>query len=140
MIVMMVQQVMTREVLTIGPETPCDKARRLMDEHRIRHLPVVAGGRLVGMVSDRDIRSAAVQPSDAIVGRIMTPNPVTVSSETRVEDAAQLMLDARIGSLPVGVGDALVGIVTYTDLLRAFVRVIETATQERIAVDVSEDR
>jgi CBS domain-containing protein len=92
------------------------------------------------MVSDRDIRSAAVQPSDAIVGRIMTPNPVTVSSETRVEDAAQLMLDARIGSLPVAAGDALVGIVTYTDLLRAFVRVIETATQERIAVDVSEDR
>jgi CBS domain-containing protein len=78
-IVMMVQQVMTREVLTIGPETPCDKVRRLMDEHRIRHLPVVAGGRLVG-------------------------------------------------------------IVTYPDLLRAFVRVIETATQERIAVDVSEDR
>ena len=140
MIVMMVQQVMTREVLTIGPETPCDKARRLMDEHRIRHLPVVAGGRLVGMVSDRDIRSAAVQPSAAIVGRIMTPNPVTVSSETRVEDAAQLMLDARIGSLPVAAGDALVGIVTYTDLLRAFVRVIEAATQERIAVDVSEDR
>jgi CBS domain-containing protein len=50
------------------------------------------------------------------------------------------MLDARIGSLPVAAGDALVGIVTYTDLLRAFVRVIETATQERIAVDVSEDR
>jgi acetoin utilization protein AcuB len=139
-IVMMVQQVMTREVLTIGPDTPCDKARRLMDEHRVRHLPVVAEGRCVGMVSDRDVRSAAVQSSGAIAGRIMTPDPLTVTPETRVEDAAQLMLDARIGSLPVADGHTLVGIVTYTDLLRAFVRVIETATQERIAVDLSGDR
>ena len=140
MIVIMVREVMTREVLTIGPETPCDKARRLMDEHRIRHLPVVAEGRLVGMVSDRDVRSAAVQSSGAIAGRIMTPDPVTVTPETRVEHAAQLMLAGRFGSLPVADGDALAGIVTYTDLLRAFVRVIETATQERIAVDFSEGR
>ena len=138
-IVMMVQQVMTREVLTIGPDTPCDKAGRFMDEHRIRHLPVVADGRCVGMVSDRDVRSAAVQPG-AIAGRIMTPDPLAVSPETRVEDAAQLMLDARIGSLLVADGPTLVGILTYTDLLRAFVRVIETATQERIAVDLGEDR
>ena len=138
MIVMMVREVMTREVLTIGPDTPCEKAGRFMDEHRIRHLPVVAGGRCVGIVSDRDVRSAAVHPG-AIAGRIMTPDPLTVTSETRVEDAADLMLDARIGSLLVEDGEALVGIVTYTDLLRAFVRVIETATQERIAVDLSED-
>lgn len=140
MIVIMVREVMTSEVLTIGPETPCDKARRLMDEHRIRHLPVVTAGRLVGMVSDRDVRSAAVQSSGAIAGRLMTPNPVTVTPETRVERAAQLMLDGRFGSLPVADGNALVGIVTYTDLLRAFVRVIETATQERIAVDFSGGR
>ena len=140
MIVIMVRDVMTREVLTIGPETPCDKARRLMDEHRIRHLPVVGEGRLVGMVSDRDVRSAPVQSSGAIAGRIMTPDPVTVTPETRVEHAAQLMLAGRFGSLPVADGDALVGIVTYTDLLRAFVRVIETATQERIAVEFSGDR
>jgi acetoin utilization protein AcuB len=140
MTVIMVREVMTREVLTIGPETPCDKARRLMEERRIRHLPVVEGGRLVGMVSDRDVRSAAVPSSGAIAGRIMTPNPVTVTPETRVEHAAQLMLDARFGSLPVADGNALVGIVTYTDLLRAFVRVIETATQDRIAVDFSGGR
>ena len=140
MTVIMVRDVMTREVLTIGPATPCDKAGRLMDEHRIRHLPVVAEGRLVGMVSDRDVRSAVVQSSGAITGRIMTPDPVTVTPETRVEHAAELMLDRRFGSLPVADGNALVGIVTYTDLLRAFVRVIETATQERIAVDFSGGR
>ena len=140
MIVIMVREVMTRAVLTIGPETPCDKARRLMDEQRIRHLPVVARGRLVGIVSDRDVGSAAVQSSGAIAGRIMTPDPVTVTPEMRVEQAAQLMLDGRFGALPVADGNALVGIVTYTDLLRAFVRVIETATEERIAVDFSGGR
>ena len=139
MIVIMVAEVMTRGVLTVGPETPCGSVRRLMDEHGIRHVPVVAGERLVGMVSDRDVRSAGAG-SGAITARIMTPYPVTVTPETRVEHAAQLMLDGRFGSLPVADGHTLVGIVTYTDLLRAFVRVIETATQERIAVEFSADR
>src|SRR2546430_5055629 len=139
-IVIMVRDVMTRRLVTIGPETPCDAARRLMDEHRIRHLPVVAGGRLVGMVSDRDVRPAGSQSPGTVAGRIMTPDSVTVTSETRVEHAARLMFDARFGSLPVADGNALVGIVPYTDLLRAFVQVLETATQERIAVDFSGGR
>lgn len=136
MIVIMVRDVMTRRLVTIGPETSGDAARRLMDEHRIRHLPVVAEGRLVGMLSDRDVRSATARSSGTIAGRIMTPNPVTVTSETRIEHAARLMLDARFGALPVVDGHALIGIVTYTDLLRAFVQVIETATLERIAVEL----
>ena len=136
-IVILVRDVMTRKVVTIGPETSCDKARRLMDELRIRHLPVVDGGRLVGMVSDRDVRSVAVQSPGTLASRIMTPDPVTVTPDTRVEYAARIMLDRRFGSLPVTDGRALIGIVTYTDLLRAFVRVIETATLERIAVDFS---
>lgn len=136
-IVMMVRDVMTRQPVTIDPETPCDKARRLMDEHRIRHLPVVAGGVLVGMLSDRDLRSAEVRSPGAPAGRIMTAHPVTVNAETRVEHAARLMLEARFGSLPVVDDGALTGIVTYTDLLEALVQVIETATQERIAVDFS---
>ena len=135
MIVMMVRDVMTRRVVVIGPETPCDKARLIMDQHRIRHLPVVSAGRLVGMVSDRDVRSAAGGSPGTSVARIMTPDPVTVTSETRIEHAARLMLDARFGSLPV-VDGTLVGIVTYTDLLRAFVQVLETATLERIALEM----
>jgi acetoin utilization protein AcuB len=136
-IVIMVRDVMTRAVVTIGRETPSDKARRLMDERRIRHLPVVEAGRLVGMVSDRDVRSVKGDPGGLAAGSIMTPHPLTVTADTRVEHAARLMLDARIGSLPVMDGDTLAGIVTYTDLLHAFVRVIETATEERIAVDFS---
>jgi acetoin utilization protein AcuB len=139
-IVIAVRDVMTRQVVTVDPDTPCDKARRLMEEKRIRHLPVVAEGRLVGMVSDRDVRSAAAGGASAPASRIMTRDPVTVSSATRVEHAARRMLDGRFGSLPVVDGNALVGIVTYTDLLRAFVDVIETATQERIAVDFAGGR
>jgi len=138
-IVMTVRDVMTPRLVVIGPEAPCDKARLIMDQHRIRHLPVVSTGRLVGMVSDRDVRSAAHESPATVVARIMTPNPVTVTSQTRIEHAARIMLDARFGSLPV-VDDDLVGIVTYTDLLRAFVRVLETATLERIAVEAEADR
>jgi acetoin utilization protein AcuB len=137
-IVMTVRDVMSRALVTIDPKTSCDEARGLMEVRRIRHLPVVAGGRLLGMVSDRDVRSAASLAPGTAAGRIMTPNPVTVTPETRVEHAARLMLAARFGSLPVMDGSALAGIVTYTDLLRAFVQVIETATQQRIAVDFLE--
>ena len=134
-IVIAVSDVMTRAVITIRPDTPSEKARALMDQHRIRHLPVVTEGRLVGMLSDRDVRSAAAGASAARADRIMTRDPVTVTSRARVEHAARRMLEGRFGALPVVDGDMLVGIVTYTDLLRAFVDVIETATQERIAVD-----
>ena len=130
-IVMTVADVMTRQLVTIGPETSCEKAERLMEEHRVRHLPVVDAGRLVGMVTDRDARSRG---GDA-VARIMTADPVTVTARMRVEHAARLMLEGHFGSLPVVDGGALVGIVTYTDLLHAFVRVIETATEDRIAID-----
>jgi acetoin utilization protein AcuB len=136
-IVIMVREVMTRALVTIGPETACDKARRLMDECQIRHLPVVSEGRLVGILSDRDLRSASVNAPGASAGRIMTACPVTVTPETRVEYAARLMLDGRFGALPVVDGDGLAGIVTYADLLRALTRVIDTATEERIAVDFS---
>src|SRR4029453_19334169 len=103
-IVMTVADVMTRQLVTIGPETSCDKAERLMEEHRVRHLPVVAAGRLVGMVTDRDARSRG---GDA-VARIMTANLVTVTARMRVEHAARLMLEGRFGSLPVVDGGALV--------------------------------
>ena len=135
-IVMMVRDVMTRRLVVIGPETPCDKARLIMDEYRVRHLPVMAGGQLIGMVSDRDVRSAIRSAPDNVASRIMTPEPVTVTPETRIEHAARTMLDGRFGALPV-VDGHLVGIVTYTDLLRAFVQVLETATLERITVEVT---
>ena len=137
-IVILVRDVMTRALVTVGRHDSCASARRLMDEHRIRHLPVVEDGRLVGIVSDRDLRSVPVGGPAVIVDRIMARSPVAVAPQTRIEHAARLMLDGRIGALVVVERDAVVGIVSYVDVLRAFVQVIETATQERIAVDVVE--
>ena len=134
---MTVRDVMTRRLVVIGRETPCDKARLIMDEYCVRHLPVMDGGRLIAMVSDRDLRSATRDSPGSAVDRIMTPDPVTVTPDTRIEHAARVMIDGRFGSLPV-VDGHLVGIVTYTDLLRAFVHVLETATLDRITVEVTE--
>src|SRR2546429_2662518 len=109
-IVIMARDVMTRRLVRIGPETPCDAARRLMDEHRIRHLPVVAGGRLVGMVSDRDVRPAGSQSPGTVAGRIMTPDSVTVTLETRAGYAARFGFYVRYDSLLVTDGTPVVGI------------------------------
>jgi len=137
-IVMLVREIMTRRVITIDADTTLEAARRLLDKHRIRHLPVLANDRLVGMVSDRDLRSAgAMNGRRTVVGGIMTPMPVTISSDTRVEDAARILLDRKIGGLPVVDGETLAGIVSGDDLLRALVAVVETATLERISVELT---
>src|SRR5688572_28103151 len=105
-----------------------------MSQHHIRHVPVVKGGRLLGIVSHRDVRTATAT-GVASAQWLMTPDPVTVTPDARIEHAARLMLNGRFGALPVMDGATLGGIATCTDLLRAFVHVIETATEDRIAVD-----
>jgi acetoin utilization protein AcuB len=140
-IVLPVREIMTHPVITVSADATLGDARRLLDEHRMRHLPVVVNGRLVGIVSDRDVRSSgAVKPAAIAVGDIMTRQPITVTSATRVEDAARLLIDHKIGGLPVVDGEELTGIVTGDDLLRALVALIETATVERISIDFAEDR
>jgi acetoin utilization protein AcuB len=140
-IVMPVRQIMTRRVVTLRPETTLVEARRLLDEHRIRHLPVLVDGRLAGIVSDRDLRSAAgAHRPQTAVDEIMTPTPFTVGPDTRVEEAARLMLDHRVGGLPVVEAGQLVGIVTSDDLLRALLVVVETAALERISVELTGPR
>ncbi len=103
-----------------------------MRENRIRHLPVVERGRLVGFVTDRDLRHAL--PSRAVglemhelphlaekvnVWEVMARVLVTIHREAPISEAARLLLKYRIGGLPVVKGDTLVGIITKTDLVRA---------------------
>jgi acetoin utilization protein AcuB len=140
MIVLFIREIMTRRVVTVSPDTRLAESRRLLDEHRIRHLPVVVDGRLAGIVSDRDLRSAGANGRPTAVGEIMTPDPITVGPDTRVEEAARLMLDRRLGGLPVVDDGELIGIVTSDDLLRALLGVIETATLERISVELAGPR
>lgn len=138
MIVMLVRQIMIRHVVTVSPGTTLPEARRLLDEHRIRHLPVLLDGRLAGIVSDRDLRSAAgAKGETTAVHEIMTPKPCTVGPDTRVEEAARLMLDRRVGGLPVIDASEVIGIVTSDDLLRALLLVVEAATLERISVELA---
>jgi len=132
---MNVRDLMTTSPITVSPETPVLEARQLMVEKRIRHLLVANGPKLVGIITDRDIRLNLPSPATSLsvweinyllarltVASTMTKNVVTVGPRQQAKEAAQLMLDRRIGALPVVDGDGLVGIITETDLLRAFVK------------------
>jgi acetoin utilization protein AcuB len=127
---------MTREVMTIAPETTVLKAGRLMIERTIRRLPIVDEGRLVGIVTYGDVRGARAaaavgldvwelghQLSRLAVREIMTPNPVTISPDETIGAAARLMLKYMIGGLPVlDPRGELVGIITESDIFRLVVR------------------
>ncbi len=125
---MLVQDVMQRPVQTIVPDATLAAAYRLMQARAIRHLPVVDEGRLVGIITDRDLRLATSAlhphpfPPDARVVSVMQRRVVTATPLDPVEEAARLMRMRRIGCLPVLDGDELVGIVTVTDLLEAMLR------------------
>lgn len=126
-----------KKPVTISPDASFFEARALIHEKGIRHLPVVdKNNHLVGIVTDRDIREAA--PSDATllsiqelnyllgklkVGSIMTPKEklITITPDTIIEEAVQLMHDHKIGCLPIIEGEKLYGIFTETDALAHFV-------------------
>jgi acetoin utilization protein AcuB len=122
---MKASRIMTVNVTSITPETPLSRAHEIMKKLRVRHLPVVAQGRLVGILSDRDLLARGTLTDDgALVFRevptalAMTVNPISCRPGTPVSQLAELMLENRIDSLPiVGVQNELVGLVTSTDLL-----------------------
>jgi adenylylsulfate kinase len=125
---------MSPQPITVPPATPITEARHLMQRERIRHLPIVEHDQLVGIVTDRDIRLNLPSPATSLsmwevnhllakltVGEVMTKGVVTVGSTRSIEAAETLMIDHRIGALPVLEGGRLVGILTETDLLHALV-------------------
>ena len=126
--VLLVRDSMTREVVTVGPETTAAEALALCRENGIRHLPVLEGGRLVGVISDRDLRSATPALGDPNraealqkirVGDEMIRDVEMARPEDPIEDAALEMYEKRIGCLPVVDGEKLVGIITTSDVMRA---------------------
>ncbi len=126
---MRVRDLMTISCVTAPPTMPVLEARQLMIEKRIRHLLVSEGSKVAGIVTDRDIRLnlPSVWEINYLLARmtlasVMTKNVVTVESGREATEAAQLMLDHKIGALPVVDRGHLVGIITETDLLRAFVK------------------
>jgi acetoin utilization protein AcuB len=131
---MRVKEWMSASPTATGPKTSVSEAREVMRRKVIRHLLVTEGERLVGIVTDRDIRLNLPSPATSLsvweinylltkltVGDVMTKAVITVEPERPIEDAARLILEHRIGALPVLSEGGLVGILTETDLLRAFV-------------------
>ena len=143
---MRVGDLMTRALITRGPHTTVPEARHVMRESRIRHLPVVENDRLIGLVTDRDIRQNMPSPATSLsaweieyllhrltLEHVMTKAVITVSPERSAYEAARLMLDCRIGALPVVDDGRLVGIVTETDFVRAFVDGLAPSTETTAA-------
>lgn len=126
---MTVRKHMSAHPITISDDTDFKKALGLMQKHRIRRLPVVdAGGVLTGIVAERDLLVAADRYLSAPVdvARIMTRAVVTVGDTTPVVDAAMLMVERKIGGLPVvDASRKLLGIITETDLLKALAAILQ---------------
>lgn len=115
---------MTRKPITVAPDCSMRSAMARMRRSRIRHLLVVDAGRLVGIVSHRDwsripMGAAADGWERQPVARIMTEDPVTVAPEMLVADAARVLLEGKIGCLPVRDGETICGILTISDALEA---------------------
>ena len=123
---MQVKQQMTRKLITISPETSILKAIRIMRRHSIRHLPVVDGKKFVGFVSEFDLREVRLLPlsEDILVRDEMVKDPVTISPEESLEDAARLIFKHKIGGLPVLENGKLVGVLTSKDILAAFIEMM----------------
>jgi acetoin utilization protein AcuB len=119
---MFVRTSMSTKPIVIGPNESLIEARRKMEEGNFRRLPVVRDGRLIGIVTDRDLRQHTGHFEHTRVTAAMTDELITAVPEMRLEEAADLMVKHKVGGLPVTDGGNLVGIITTTDLLRAFSR------------------
>ena len=121
---------MTKQPATVAPDCSIGAALGRMRRAEVRHLLVVDAGQLVGIVSHRDwSRVQAGEPLDGWeeqpVTRIMTEDPVTVAPDTPATAAARVLLERRIGCLPVRDGGAIVGIFTTSDALEALLSALE---------------
>jgi CBS domain-containing protein len=132
----LVKNWMTHDVITITPDTTLPEAHNLMTDYRIRRLPVVKDGRLVGIVTRGDVRGAEASDATSLsvwelnyllsnlkIKEIMTHHPIVISQEATIDEAAQLMLENKISGLPVvDYQGKLVGIITESDIFRIVVQ------------------
>ena len=119
---MKVSEVMTREPETLPPTATCGEAATLMKQEDCGSIPIVDGGRLLGIVTDRDIVSRAVaagkDPKTTPVSAVMSADPVTVSPDSSTTDASRIMAERQIRRLPVVSEGRLAGIVVIGQLAR----------------------
>lgn len=134
---MLVKERMSHPVITVQPDMPIMDALAMMKEERIRRAPVVADGKMIGIISEKDLLNAG--PSDATslsvweanyllskikVRDVMTKKVLAVDEETPIEEAARIMADNKVGGLPVTRAGEVVGIITETNLFRVFLELM----------------
>jgi len=133
---MKVKELMSKNLTTVSPNDKLDRVFFLYNFENFRHLPVLEKNKLVGILSDRDLKKilgpkktiiekpngTTIQLSTRRVRNIMRRNVVTIEPEQRAADAAAIMAKKKIGALPVVHKNKLVGIITATDILKAFVK------------------
>jgi acetoin utilization protein AcuB len=133
-----VRDYMVSEVETLAPDDSLETAVMLERRFRIRHIPIVENGELVGMVTDRDLKRALPSPvtgSDqqtfervvqtTLLRQIMTRSPMTIGPGAPLREAVQIMCDKKFGAIPVVEKGKLVGIITGVDMLRAFLALLD---------------
>lgn len=129
---LLVQDFMSRGALTLSPDASMFEAMRLCHDRRIRHIPILENDRLVGIVSDRDIRAVSPPLGDSQrvstmkekrVVDVMTRKVVTTHPQDTIVHASREMYERRINALPVVAEEALVGIITTSDVMRALVMI-----------------
>ncbi len=139
---MHVGMIMNKEPITVAPETRVHEAIKLMQQLNIRHLPVMSGNTFVGWLSNRDLYQVllAAMIEEITVGDVMNQNPITITPETDLEEAANLMREHKIGGMAVLEDDRLVGVLTVIDLLSAFHYMLNVLrSSSRIDVELAED-
>jgi acetoin utilization protein AcuB len=130
-----VKNYMTRMPVTINKKVTVFDALAIMKKNKIRQLPVVSEGKLEGLVTEKDLLTVSPSPATSLsifelnellakmtVGEIMVKSPITVQPDTTLEEAALLMRENKINSVPVLEGDKLVGLITVTDIFDALIK------------------
>jgi acetoin utilization protein AcuB len=142
---------MKKDLVTITKDERMTVARKILKEKNIRHLPVVDGKKLIGLVTNMDIRKAEASPATSLeirelhylldkltVGEIMTRNVITISPDISIEEATILLHDNKIGCLPVVEDGNLVGIITENDVMEILIEVLgmkEKGSRLEVVVD-----
>lgn len=140
---MKVGEWMERELVTIDRKTTIQEAISLMKKHSIRHLPVIEEGRLVGLVTEGDMRQVFVASliEELSIDDVMIKDPITVKVDTEIDDAARVIYYNKIGGLPVvDEGQGLLGIITVADIMAAFIELMGVLkSSSRIDIVLGQD-
>ena len=149
---MLVGERMSRPVISITRDMPIHDALALFKKEKIRRAPVLKDGKLIGIISDKDLLNASPSQATSLsvwemnymlskitVKEVMTREVLTVQADTPIEEAARLMADNKIGGVPVMKADKVVGMITETDLFKIFLELMGARTKGIRETAIAED-